>query len=112
VGTTLSATYDDATVLGGFAYYYVVTATNSAGESLPSAEVSAMPPPAPPTLWLGAVSGDQISLHWSGSGFVLQQNPDMSSQLAWVNAPSGTNMPAVVPIAAGNLFYRLKWPPQ
>ena len=108
----MSATYDDATVISGFTYYYVVMATNSAGESLPSAEVSAMPPLAPPTLWLGAVSGDQISLHWGGSGFVLQQNPDLSNPLAWANAPSGTNMPAVVPIAADNLFYRLKWPPQ
>lgn len=43
-------TYVDTTVSNGIAFYYVVTALNSAGESAPSNEVSATPqaPPPPP----------------------------------------------------------------
>jgi hypothetical protein len=68
------------------------------------------PPPARPTLRFAAAPVGQISLHWSGAGFVLQQNSDVSSPSVWVNAPTGTNMPAVVPLGSGNLLYRLKWP--
>ena len=67
--------------------------------------------PARPTLWFEAALAGQVSLHWSGSGFVLQQNSDLSNPGGWVTAPTGTNMPAVVPIGSGNLYYRLKWPP-
>ena len=68
------------------------------------------PPPPRPTIWFGAAPAGQISLHWSGSGFVLQQSSDLSNPGGWVNAPKGTNMPAVVPVGGSNLFYRLKWP--
>ena len=67
--------------------------------------------PARPTLWFEAAPAGQVSLHWSGTGFVLQQNPDLSNPGGWVTAPTGTNMPAVVPLGSGNLYYRLKWPP-
>jgi hypothetical protein len=70
------------------------------------------PPPLPPLLRFEPASPGYIVLQWSESGFVLQQNPDLSNPLGWVNAPSGTNMPAVLPIGSSNLFYRLKWPPQ
>jgi hypothetical protein len=68
------------------------------------------PPPPRPTIWFGAAPAGQVSLHWSGTGFVLQQNPDLSNPGGWVNAPTGTNMPAVVPLGSSSLFYRLKWP--
>jgi DNA/RNA endonuclease G (NUC1)/fibronectin type 3 domain-containing protein len=45
--TTLAApatnSYDDLTAANGTQYFYVVTATNANGESVPSAEVNAMP---------------------------------------------------------------------
>jgi hypothetical protein len=44
VGTTAATSYNDTAVLNGFTYYYVVTAVNSAGGSLPSAQVPAIPP--------------------------------------------------------------------
>ena len=35
--------------------------------------------PARPTIWFGAAPAGQVSLHWSGTGFVLQQNPSLSN---------------------------------
>jgi len=66
--------------------------------------------PASPQLLFGLASPGQIVLSWSGTGFVLQQNTDLSSPGGWVNAPSGTSNPATNTIGSGNLYYRLKWP--
>lgn len=66
--------------------------------------------PASPQILFGAAAPGQIVLYWTGSGFVLQQNGDLSNPGGWVNAPSGTANPATNAIGAGNLFYRLKWP--
>jgi hypothetical protein len=41
---------------------------------------------------------------------VLEQDANLRNSGGWENAPTGTNMPAVVPIGGSNLFYRLKWP--
>jgi hypothetical protein len=66
--------------------------------------------PASPQLQLAPSAPGQIVLQWTGTGFVLQQNTDLSSPTGWVNAPSGTANPATNEIGSGNLFYRLKWP--
>jgi len=91
---------------------YSVEVRNVSGSATSSAAtltVIDLPPPRP-TIWFGAAPAGQISLYWSGSGFVLQQNFNLSNTGRWINAPTGTNMPAVVPVADSNLFYRLKWP--
>jgi hypothetical protein len=45
IATNITATtFTDTTVVNGTTYYYVVTALNAGGESLPSNEVSATPP--------------------------------------------------------------------
>jgi hypothetical protein len=59
---------------------------------------------------LGAAAPGQIVLHWTGTGFVLQQNPNLADPNGWVTAPSGTANPATNAIGTGGLFYRLKWP--
>ena len=82
----------------------------SAGAYTPTYVVDWSSAPSRPTLWFGAAPAGYISLNWSGSGFVLQQNTNVSNPSGWVNAPSGTTMPAVVPIGSGNVYYRLKWP--
>ncbi|HNQ90078.1 MAG TPA: putative Ig domain-containing protein [Verrucomicrobiota bacterium] len=66
--------------------------------------------PASPTLLVGSAAPGQIVLSWSGNGFLLQQNSDLTNPSGWVPAPSGTANPATNAIGAGNLFYRLKWP--
>lgn len=66
--------------------------------------------PASPTLLLGLSAAGQIVLHWTGTGFVLQQNADLANPGGWVAAPTGTANPATNAIGTGQLFYRLKWP--
>ncbi len=91
---------------------YGVDVSNVSGTAGSPAAVLTIidPPPLPPTLWFEAVPAGYLTFHWSGSGFVLQQNTNLMNPGGWGNAPTGTNMPAVVPIGGSNLFYRLKWP--
>jgi len=71
--------YTDSSVTNGTTYYYVVSATNSTGESANSAQVSATPtapsvPPAVPSN-LTATAGDtQVSLTWSASSGATSYN--------------------------------------
>jgi hypothetical protein len=76
-GETLLATsgvvtsYTDAAVTNGQTYFYQVTATNSAGESPKSNEVSATPtppPPPPPPDFGIAAAPSSITLHLGASG--------------------------------------------
>ena len=54
-----------------------------------------------------AVSGNQMTLSWSGTGFKLQQNTSVNNPGGWTDVPSGATSPATVTIGAGNLFFRL-----
>jgi fibronectin type 3 domain-containing protein len=70
ISAPASASYTDSSVANGTKYFYVVSASNSAGESGNSAEVNATPelpaPPAPANL--SAVAGNaQVALSWSAS---------------------------------------------
>ena len=59
IGTSTVLNYVDNTVVGGNTYYYEVEAVNSAGESGPSNEVTAVIPvslPAAPTNLVAVVS--------------------------------------------------------
>jgi fibronectin type 3 domain-containing protein len=69
VGTGLTAaSYSDTTVTNGTTYYYVVSATNTAGESADSTEATATPEaPAPPDAPINlsiAVTETQADLTW------------------------------------------------
>lgn len=72
IGTAPSASYTDAGLTNGTAYYYVVIAVNGAGQSASSAEVAATPdatttvPPMPAAVV--ATAGDaQVGLTWTVS---------------------------------------------
>jgi formylglycine-generating enzyme required for sulfatase activity len=54
-----------------------------------------------------AVSGNQLTLTWSGTGFRLQQNGSVNNPAGWTDVPSGSTSPTTVPIGPGKLFFRL-----
>lgn len=67
IASPAAATYTDSGLVNGTTYFYVLTASNSAGDSARSAEVSATPVAAlaPPT-GLSALAADaQVSLSWN-----------------------------------------------
>ena len=61
------ASFTDTGLTNGLTYYYVVTATNQAGESLPSAEVSATPYTPPPSGLSATAGNGVVILNWSPS---------------------------------------------
>ena len=100
LATSNSAGYTDSSVTNGTTYYYVVSATNSIGESANSAQASATPtapsapPPAPTNLT--ATPGDtQVSLTWSASSGATSYNVKRSGTsggpYAQIAAPISTS---------------------
>jgi polygalacturonase len=117
-GLTLT-NYFDAAVTNGVTYFYVVSATNAAGESANSLEVSATPlPSATPTNIVVQASGNQLELSWPQDhlGWELQiQTNNLSDGLGtnWTVVPNSqlTNQ-VFIPInpANGSVFLRLMLP--
>lgn len=104
IGNGISGTsYFDFTVSGGKTYYYVVTASNSAGESANSAQATAgttvstpTAPAAPANLQANAGNG-QVSLTWNASSgatsYTVKRSTTSGSGYAAVasGTVSGTN---------------------
>ena len=102
----------------GTLYYFVVTATNAAGESSDSDEVSARPVSmVPPQINYVAGVG-QIQFAWPTDHFgwwlQVQTNPvGIGLGTNWVNVTgsNGTNQMSIpVDPTAGNVFFRLAYP--
>ncbi|MCX6878473.1 MAG: hypothetical protein NTW21_32360 [Verrucomicrobia bacterium] len=83
IGTSSVPTYTDPGVINGTPYYYVVSATNSAGESANSAEVGATPSVPPAT-----AAKDMLSF---GPGAIIS-----GTTIAWT-VPYGTALPGLAP---------------
>lgn len=53
-------------------------------------------------------AGNQLTLSWPETGFVLQQNSDLTNPAGWSNIAGGSTSPVTVTISAsGNKYYRL-----
>jgi hypothetical protein len=53
-------------------------------------------------------SGNQLTLSWPLTGFVLQENSSVSNPAGWSNVTGGSSSPVIVTISrSGNKFYRL-----
>ena len=61
-----------------------------------------------PTLTIAQASPGQAAISWMPNtpGFVLQETMSLSAT-NWINSPSGTNNPIIVPVTLPVKFYRL-----
>ena len=56
-------------------------------------------------------SGNQLTLSWTGTGFMLEASPELRAGGSWTTVSGGGTSPVVVTIpATGNQYYRLKKP--
>jgi hypothetical protein len=116
----LTATnYSDSAVTPGTTYYYVVAATNAAGESGNSLQASAAPLPSNVSTNLSfQASSNQLQLSWPADhlGWRLQiQNNSLDNGLgsSWVTVPNSTNTTAaniLIDPSNGSVFLRLIYP--
>jgi hypothetical protein len=111
------ASFTDAGLVNGVTYYYVLTATNEIGESVPSPEVSATPVPATGTNLTASVTGSQLFVSWPATyvGWILQTNIlSLTNPAAWGDVPaSRTNSQMTFPINNSAIpveFFRLRHP--
>jgi hypothetical protein len=111
-------TFTNAGLANGTLYYFVVSATNSFGESANSAQVSARPVSVvSPQLGYG-ISGNQMQFNWpadhTGWSLQMQTNaPGAGLGTNWVTLPgSAATNQAVISIdpTDGNAFFRLIYP--
>ena len=111
--------YSDTAVTNEVKYFYVVTATNTSGESALSSEASAVPQPslAPVSMAMGA-NGGQIQLNWPadhiGWHLQIQTNPagnGLSTNWFTYASSISTNQ-VLVPVSStkGSVFLRLTYP--
>ena len=93
--TICGASYTDTGLCNGVTYYYVVTATNSAGESLPSAEVAVTPMLPPPSGVTATAGNGSVALSWSraigASGYLILRSTNSDGP----DAALGTNLGTV-----------------
>jgi fibronectin type 3 domain-containing protein len=100
VSTPTGTNFTDSGLTNGTAYYYVVSALNSAGESTNSSQVSATPvapatPPAIPTGLQATAGNTLVSLAWTAStgatSYHVKRSTTSGGPYTQVAAPSTTN---------------------
>ncbi len=96
IATPTGAPYTDNSVTNGTTYYYVVSATDTAGTSANSAEISATPtaPPPPPTGLTATAGNAQVVLSWTASpgatSYIVGQGTKSGGSYTVVSSPTGT----------------------
>lgn len=96
IGTPTTVPYIDNGVTNGTTYYYVVSATDAAGTSANSAEISATPiaPPPPPTGLTATAGNAQVVLSWNASAgatsYIVGQGTKSGGPYTVVSSPTST----------------------
>jgi len=115
IATNASLAFTNTGLANGTLYYFVVSATNSFGESTNSTPVSARPTSSAPVAMNAANAGGQLQISWptDHTGWQLQsQTNNLTSGLGtnWFNLPASmqTNQMSV-PLNStnGSVFFRL-----
>jgi hypothetical protein len=101
VGNSTTTNFVNSSLVNGTLYYFVVTATNSAGESAVSSQVSARPVSAVSTNLTLSVTNQQLQLTWPSDhiGWHLQ------AQTSSLAAGLGTNWVTVTAADATNRMF-------
>ena len=110
--------YTNTALLNGTNYFYVVRASNAAGTSANSAQVSARPVSATRPICGTIFAGGMLTLSWPADhvGWRLQvQTNSLATGLGtnWVEVPGSTTTNSLtLPVDSGNgsVFYRLTYP--
>jgi alpha-D-xyloside xylohydrolase len=115
---TSATTFTNLGLANGTAYYYVVSATNSAGESANSTQVSAQPVSTAPLTFSYGLSGNQLQLSWPADhrGWRLEaQTNSLATGLGmnWVTVSGAASTNQVflpISISIPSVFFRLTYP--
>jgi hypothetical protein len=116
---TAATNYTDTAVTNAVTYFYVVSATNSAGESANSLQASAAPLPSSLSTNINfQILSGQMQLSWPQDhlGWRLQiQTNDLSEGLGanWITVPNSTNVDQMnisLSPTNGSVFLRLVYP--
>jgi hypothetical protein len=113
-----STNYNDSAITNGVSYYYVITAVNANGESLPSNQAAAVIP-CPALAGTYSVGNDDLTLSWplSATVFTPYCTPSLLSPVIWslvTNPVVNQNGTLNVTLRPGgtnhSLFFRLTAP--
>lgn len=96
IATPTTTTYSDSSVVNGTAYYYVVSATNSGGESANSSQVSGTPlAPTAPTNLTATAGNAQVSLSWTAAtgatSYKVKRGTVSGGPYSLIASPTGTS---------------------
>ena len=111
------ASYVDSGLVNGTTYYYVLTATNSVGESAFSAELKAIPVPGVSTNLIASASPAGVTITWppTYAGWILQTNAvGLGQPGAWGDVPNSPGQSQMIfptnDPKAPIRFFRLRHP--
>src|ERR1700722_2845346 len=115
ISAPAAATFTDSGLTNGTKYFYVVSASNSAGQSANSAEASATPtapdtPPATPTSLRATAGNTQVSLAWSASSGATSyhvKRSTMSGAEVQIASPSTNNFVDTGVVNGTKYFYEV-----
>ena len=113
IATPSATTLTDSSLTNGTKYFYVVSATNSAGTSANSAEISATPTPpvaipAAPTGLQATAGNAQIALTWNtvsdATSYHVKRSTTNGGPYTQISAPSATNF-TDTPLTNGTKYF-------